>query len=222
MTRPWAQTMPGHLRHEDRPDPEGLRHVPGVERPRPPEGDEGEVAGVVAALHRDGADRAHHVGDDDPDDPVCGPLRAVAELARDIRERFRRPLPVQGHAPAEEPARRQPPEQQVRVGDGRRGAAPAVAGRTGIGPRALRPDLEEAVAVEPRDRAAPGPHRLHVDAGEPDWKTGHGALKGDVRLEVPDQGDVRAGAPHVEGDEVAGAGAVPRVDRAHHPGGRAG
>ena len=51
---------------------------------------------------------------------------------------------VELHLAAEEIVRIEPAEHHVGVGDGRLGAAAAVADRAGIGARALRADLERA------------------------------------------------------------------------------
>ena len=70
---------------------------------------------------------------------------------------------VERHAAAEQAARREPPEHEVGVGDGRLGAAAAVAGRARLRAGALRPDLQQPVAVEPGDRAAAGADRIDVE-----------------------------------------------------------
>ena len=84
-----------------------------MQRPRAAEGDEREVARIVAALDRDDAQRAQHLGVHDRDD-----RRRV-----DLAERTLRRLAIELEA-----ARQllgQPAEQEVRVRDGRARAAPA-------------------------------------------------------------------------------------------------
>ena len=220
MTRPWAQTIPGTSGTRSSRIPRAAATSRAWSGPAPPKATRVKSRGSWAPLHRDGADRAHHVGDHHPDRPVRGSFHLASELACDACERPRGPVAVQGHPPAEQPSTRQPAEQQVGVGDGRGGSAPTVAGRAGVRPRALRPDLEQSIPVEPGDGAAARPDRLYVDAREPDRKAGHRTLEGDVRPQVPHQRDVRAGPAHVEGDEIAGTRAAPGIDRADHPGRR--
>ena len=64
---------------------------------------------------------------------------------------------------AAEQVRRDPAEDDVRVGDGDLGAALAVAERPGVGAGRLRADLERALGREPGDRAAAGADGDHVD-----------------------------------------------------------
>ena len=58
---------------------------------------------------------------------------------------------------AEEIVGIEPAEHDVGVGDGRLGAAAAIADRAGIGARAVRADLERADVVDPGDRPPPAP-----------------------------------------------------------------
>ena len=81
-------------------------------------------------------------------------------------------------------------------------AAAAVAGRAGIGARALRADIEEAAAVDPGDRAAAGRDRGHVERRHVDLAARDHALGRFQRHAALDEGDVGAGAAHVERDEA--------------------
>ena len=105
-------------------------------------------------------------------------------------------------------ARRQSPQHQVGVGDGRLRAAAAVADRPRIGAGAFRPDLNETGRVDAGDRAAAGPDRVHVDHRHVDrHRIFDLDLVGDGRLGIADQGDVGRGAAHIVADEVAETGA---------------
>ena len=64
---------------------------------------------------------------------------------------------------AAEQVRRDPAEHQMRVGDGRFGAAPPVAGRARVRAGRPRPDLERALRREPGHRATAGADRHDVD-----------------------------------------------------------
>ena len=115
---------------------------------------------------------------------------------------------------AEEELGVQPAEREVGVRERRLLAALAVAGRTGIRARALRPDLQEAARVLPSDRAAAradrlGRHPRHAD-GEAVLDLVVGGIE---RLAVHDEADVAARSAHIEHDRLPRAGAA-RVPRA--------
>ena len=124
-TRPSADSTPAAAGTSTVSHPELLGQRAGVERPGAAERDEREVARVVSALDRDDAaaraasrrSRPRRLGRVDAAERALG--RRAVELE-----------------PAGEP-RRQPAEQQVRVGHRRQRAAAPVAGRPGIGARAL-------------------------------------------------------------------------------------
>ncbi len=111
---------------------------------------------------------------------------------------------------------------EVGIGDGRQRAAAAVAGRSGIGARALRSDIEEAAAVEPGDRAAAGRDRGHVERRHVDLAARDGAFGGFERHAAFDEGDVGGGAAHVEGDEAAPCVLAREIGARLRAGGRTG
>ena len=92
---------------------------------------------------------------------------------------------------------------EVSVGDRRPQAAASIAGRAGIGARALRADIEEAAAVDPGDRTAAGGYRGHIERGHVNLPARDHALSDFERGAAFDEGDVGAGAAHVERDEAA-------------------
>ena len=112
----------------------------------------------------------------------------------------------------------QPAEDQVRVGHRGLLAATAVAGRAGVGARALRADAQRAAAVDPRDRAAARADRVDVDHRQADGQPGDLALDGQLGLgaALGEEERVAARAAHVEA-ERGRLGDDPRRHRA--PGG---
>ena len=94
-----------------------------MHRPRPAEGDEREVARVVAALDGDEPQRARHVLVDDVEDALGRAVQVEAERVADLLHGRLRRLDVELHLAAEE-LRRQVPDDDVRVGDGRRRCRP--------------------------------------------------------------------------------------------------
>ena len=108
----------------------------------------------------------------------------------------------------------EPPEHQIGVGDGRLGAAAAVADRAGIGAGAFRADLDQAGGIDAGDRAAAGADRVHLDHRHVDrHRIFDLDLVGDGRLGIADQRDIGRGAAHVVGDEVVGSRRAVRYRR---------
>ena len=93
-------------------------------------------------------------------------------------------------------------EHQVGVGDGRAVAAVAVAGGARHRAGALRPDMQDAAGIDPRDRAAAGAHAGDVEAVQGDPVAADLAVHDQRRGAVLDQADVGRGAAHVERDQV--------------------
>ena len=147
-----------HLAH-----PEFAGDTRGMERARAAHRHHRVAARVAALLHDVHAGRPGHV---------------LAHQVVDAPRRFRDGKPqgrgeprhrglggggVEGHPAAQEIARVQVAEEQVRVRHRRMAAAQPVAGGTGLGARALRPDLEQSELVDPRDRASARADLHHVD-----------------------------------------------------------
>ena len=110
------------------------------------------------------------------------------------RSRACRGLEVERHAAAEEEAGIVVAEHEIGVGHRRLRAAHAVAGRTGVGARRMRADLEQADLVDRRDRAAAGADLDHVDDGRLDRQAG--ALGEAVHARrLPASGRSRRGRP---------------------------
>ena len=112
----------GGRRDEHRAHAELVSQRACVQRARPAEGDEGEVARVVTLLHRHDAQRAEHLRVDHRHD----------RAGVDVAERPRRRVGVELDPPGKRCG--QAPEEQVRVGHGGTLAAAPVAGRARAGP----------------------------------------------------------------------------------------
>ena len=118
-------------RHQHLGDAELARQRHRVQRPGAAEGEQREVARVVAARQRHHADGAGHVRVGEPDDGRRRRVDVEAERrGRACRRRSSRTC-VDRHRPrhGQQPLRVEPAEHQVGVGDGRLGAAAAVADR---------------------------------------------------------------------------------------------
>ena len=188
----------------------------------PAEREQREAARIDPAAHRGDAHPVRHAGVDQAEDPGRRRRRIDAELPGQGRDHPRGGSRVQPPPSAEEPRRVEIAQHKIGIGDGRLGAALAVARRPWVGARALWPDLEQARAIQPRDRTAAGAQRHDIEAGQGDARLADRSPAGQGRLAVAHQGDVGAGAAHVEGDEVAGhapAGARQRHRRRDPAGG---
>ena len=208
----------GHQRALDADPPRQLRHVKSA---RAAERDQAELAGVVAPLHRDHPQRALHgaVGHGQHSFGCLLQARAhpVGHAPQHGLDRF----PVQRCGPPQEPPDGQPPEPHVGVRDGKGASAPPVARRPRLGPGALRPHLEGASGVQPRDAAAPRAHRVDVQHWHRHRLPVDGKLAGPERSSRA-QGDVGGRASHVEGDHLVEARSPSPVQRPHHAAGRTG
>src|SRR5207248_1661727 len=147
---------------------------------------------IDAAPDRDEAHPLGHIGVDDAVDAARRGEPVDAERAGDLvygalgRARIETPLA------AEKIFRVEIAEHQVRVGDGRFGAALAVAGRARHRPGAFRPDMQDAAGIDARDRAPAGADRGDVEAVERDLVAGDAAVHDQRRLSVDDEADVGA------------------------------
>ena len=116
-------------------------------------------------------------------------VRAASRIERDAAGEVRRPA--------------EPPEHDVRVGDGRLLAAARVGGGPGNRACALRSDVGQVAGVDPGDRPAAGADRDEVDGREADGLPELRRVLGhDARLAVADDRDVGRGAADVEADDL--------------------
>ena len=214
---PTADSTPLAGRHSTRRAPSWAASSHACSGPGAAERDQRGARGVVAALDRHDAQRLNHRVHRDGDDALGGLLgRAHAEAL----ERGARGVEVEPQVGGDRRRGRQAAEHEVGVGDRGLLAAAAVAGRAGVGARALRPDAQRPAAVDPRDRAAAGADRVDVDHRQAHRQAGDGALHGEVGLAAAlgEEERVAARAAHVE----AQRGRLADDPRRHRAAGRAG
>ncbi len=174
-----------------------------MHRARAAEREQREVARIVAALDRDHANRALHVGVDDANYAARRRSRIGFHLAREPRHGVRGAIRIELHPAAEEIRSDQTARDQVGVGHGTQIAA-AVACGTGIGARAVGPDLERAAGVDPRDRTTTGTDGVNVDHGRA-HRVSVGMTQGADSRAVVEHRHVGRSPAHVKGDETVGA-----------------
>ena len=137
-------------------------------------------------------------------------------------EGARRRLEVELEVARQQELRRQPPEERVGVGHRRLRPAAAVAGRPGIGARALRADLEDAGGVDPGQAAAARPDRPGVHHRERDRDAVLELLEvRERRLAAGQQARLEARPAHVAGDQIAEPELAAERARGHDPARRA-
>ena len=200
----------GKQRHDHGRDVKLARDRADVQGTGAARSDQREVARIVALGDRHLAHRERHLVDRNVDDCLRRRHDIELERARDLLlDAAPRAFGVELHRAAEEIVGIEPAEHDVGVGDGRLGAATAIADRPRIGARALRPDFQRADIVEPGDRAAAGADLDHVDHRQ------HHRMAAGVAADVvagrerglalADEARLGGGAAHVEGDHVGEA-----------------
>ncbi len=188
-----------------RAEPELARDVGGVQPGRAAEREQREAPRIDAAPHRDEPHALGHVRVDDAMDAGARPRsdRCQAAPAIAIDGALGR-RDVEPAVAAEEIVRVEIAEHEVGVGHGRLGAALAVAGRPRHRAGALRPDMQDAAGIDPRDRAAAGADAGDVEAVQGDAVAADLAVHDQRRRAVDHQADIGRGAAHVERDQVFG------------------
>ena len=222
-------------RDDDLRDVELVGERRGVDRPRAPEGDQAELARIVAPLDGHDAERLGHAVVDDARDPGRRLHDSLPERVRHVGtdRRFGRRR-IDGEPPAEEMGGAQEPEHHVRVGHRGPVAAAGVAGGAGLRARALGTDPQGAARIDPRDAAAARAHLREIDHRHPDGVAGaveppsdvplpaHLVLGGGLDAAVLDEARLGGGSAHVEGDEVRAANPVAEALRGDDSGGGSG
>ncbi len=184
---------------------------------RPTEGVEDEGARIIAPLDKDELECVDHGSVRDLDDAARGFDDAEAErLGAVLLDRAAGRLDVERDLAAQEEVGIEPPEDGVRVGHGRLGAAASVTDRSGSGAGAAGADAQQAARVDPCDRAAAGADFDEVDDGCSHRVAGEGlpadagacvsahlVVLGDRRPPLADEADLRRRAAHVEGENLA-------------------
>ena len=191
-------------RDVNRAGSEHAAHARPVHRPGPAAGDEGETARVVAALDRNALDRVQQVLLDDADYPGRGLGEREAERLGDLlRDGALGGFEVERDRASGIGSRPEPPQHQMRVGDGGPGSAEPVGGRPRPRARALRSRIHHAGGVYPRDGAAAGADGVNVDRGGDEVVVGDRERVGDRDAPLAHQHDVATRPADLHADEVA-------------------
>ena len=200
---------------------EGVGDVAGMLAAGPAEAVQRVFRHVIAALGRDFLDGICHVFDGDAAKTCRGffrPPRIAGGLPDFLGQRLELlhdDLAVQGLVcrraeDLRKKVRHDAAHHDIAVGHGERPAA-AVAGRSRIGPGAVRSD-PVARAVEVQDRAAARRHGMDLHHGRAHAHAGHLGFEGPLVLAVVVR-HIRGRAAHIEGDDLVHAAHSRRADR---------
>ena len=161
------------LGNKDDRDVERIGDVAGVKAARTAKGQQSKVSWVVAATHGNDANRSLHIGVRDPyyalNQCGYGQAEAAGELLRDTACAGE----IEGHATAKKVFRIEPPQEEIRVGDGQLYAF-AVAGWAGICACASRSDPQRSAGVDVGNRSTASAYGVDVQHGQADGKVTDG------------------------------------------------
>ena len=210
----------GQCGNEHARDLQGVREGAGVERASASEGNQREVAGIVAALDGDDANGLLHGGLNDAQD-AGGELFDGGEGSLPLLHVLQHAGAVEGDGASHEAVGVEAAEGEVGVGDGGLGAA-AEADGAGIGAGGFGAYAEETAGVEASDGAAAGAGGVDVEHGHADGDAGDDGLVADVGAGGVDEEDIGGGAAHVEADDLIEAGEACELVRSDHSAGGSG
>ena len=226
-----CRRRPGRRRHDDLAHPQLARHPRRMGRPGAAQRDHCVTPGVVSLLDDVDPCRARHVL---AHDFVVAPRRLHRRQAQGLADFVDCRLrcgPVQRHSAAEEKARIQIAQKKVGVGNRRLRSPVSIASRPRVGAGAAGPHLQQAQAVDARDRSPSGTDLDHVDHRRLDRQAA--ALleavdprrlhhRGNIRAATLDQAGLRRRPTHVERDHVGFAYLATEECRRHSSAGRPG
>ncbi len=198
--------------HHDRADAVEIRQSRCMHRTATAKGEERTVSPIDAAFHRHPAQRPRHGGVGDLDDAECSFLKVQVQRLCNGRNGAPGSLDIEADTVPEPRLRVEIAEHGVGIGDRRRSATAAIAGRAGFRPRALGSHGQAARPIAhdrttSRTDRVTRQHRL-TQRSIPE----HPAVR-HLRLSIDDQADVGGGTTHVEGEHSRCAELARNADR---------
>ena len=191
----------GFTGNEEEGDFEFLGDHATVQGPGTTGDDHREFARVVSALDRDFPYALRHVGIDDAVHPGGRIGRGESERIGDFRpDRLFRRVPIEVEFSTREEFRVEVSQDEIRIGACGEGSSFSIAGRSGIGPGALRPHPEESPFIDPPDASSSCPDRVDAEHGKSEAVTVDLAIGDDQGSAVADERGVETGAAHVHRD----------------------
>ena len=141
---------------------------------------------------------------------LSGPLLFVHDLLR--------PLPIELHATAQEALLVQPPQQQVRVGNGGHGSA-AKTDWTRVRAGRLRSHTQHAAGIEAGNGSASGAGSVNVEHRHAYRNAGHGGFAGERRTRGIRKENVGRCTTHVKSNNAFETGPASHLAGADHTAG---
>ena len=173
------------------------------------EGNQCELARIVATLDRDYAYGLLHRSVDDADNSGSELFRRQLRSVppEPFYDQATRALKIESETSTQKELGQQSTEKQVGVRH-RRLCTTTVANGARIGSGGFRPDPQGPSRVEPGDRTSPGTYGMNVQHGHADWQASNLGLTAGTNLTVHHR-NVGGSSSHIEGDDSFEA-AAPR------------
>ena len=189
-------------RHDDALDCQITCDIGCMQRPRTAKGEQRERGRIVATLQRNRPDCPDDVGAGDADDAERRFVQIEPEARGQIGDALLCKPGIDRHPSVQQRLAVEATDQNVRVGYRRFRASHVVA----RGPRrragTLGTHLQEAVHVDPGDRAAARADRVDVERRYAQREARERTVLNLRRRSVPQQAHVRAGTADIEGDHI--------------------
>ena len=189
-------------RHDDPSQIELTRDIRHMQPGGAAERQQRETARIDAAPHRDQTNALRHVGVDDAMHAFGRGDAIHLQRVRKPIHRLLRSATVERAGAAEEVVRIEIAEHEVGIRHCRFATTLAVARRPRHRSCAFRTDMQDAARVDTADRAAAGAQADDVEAVQRQPMPADAPSAHQRGLAVDDQADIRAGAAHVERDQV--------------------
>lgn len=185
----------GETRNHEALDAEDARHVADMAGRGAAAADDIALARIDALIDGDVLDGADHIVIGGRIDRIGRLDAANAKPFGRLVDRGFRLAAVELDAAAKEIVRIDDAKHHIGVGDGRLGAAAAVAGGTRHGADAVRPDPQQSARIDPGDAAATRPHRADIDLRYAQHLHAEGRLGGDDEMAIAQGRHVEGSAP---------------------------
>ena len=190
-------------REDDAADRKFLRDRTGMDRAGATEAQQREIARIEPLFEQAHADRGGQIGIGDAENAGRRGIRPEPERHGDMSvDGPARGQVVEPHLATEEMRAVEAAERKVGIRHRRFGAALAVADGARHGARALGADAQGLSGTDTGDGPAAGADRPDLDHRHADGQAVDLALGDDFQSVVAHEGDVVAGAAHVDADEV--------------------
>ena len=198
-------------RHDDARQVELPRNVGHMQSGGATERQQREPSRIDATPHRDEPNALRHVGVDHAMHTFGRGDAIDLQRGRQPIQRLLRRARVERARAAEEVVRIEITKHKVGIRHRRFATAAPIARRSRHRARAFRTDMQDAARIDAADRAAAGAEADDVEAVQRQPVAADAATAYQRRFALDDQADIRAGAAHVERDQVVAVQQLRRI-----------